>query len=559
MQKLITLKHNDSDLSISPNASLSDLTTLVKEMDKNKCLNYTWSGFRITDQHNHFIPVKITKEHLTMNIYDVYAKELCLNKVVDECVPSDNGIKFSESELRVSFQRTIRVPDDKKKYQLPPSLGPFPLYKENAAAEEIILPMYQKEAMWLNFSAPSTKQVIVKIGVGNVNAISGEQWRSGHIQQNPQNYIICPKQPWLDGIKVESISKDEQYVRQFIAMSMDSEATIEQQLKSYGLIDKVEGGLRIEVFQQKEIIGVYLPHQQKKLDRKVDIINTVVKDIGLNIGDVVVFTSKNKPQVEYTLSDFGFKNGDTIVGLKQQEVFVKTLTGHTDTLEYDPSETIEQFKEKICEHYDIPPDQQRLIFAGKQLEDGHTFADYNIQPTSTLHLVLRLRGGGGGKFGIGAGGLICQRIYQDGNKLSSYDVTNYGVAKINLVNSAQFLNYGDMPPTPISENLYNRYGYPWLELYDEDIEAIKNNKESLLDLVDSVGEFKSSNEVVCNTCNKNYVNAIFVDCGHKVCTDCVHLKNGDSACACIECGILSELKIFSGIVHRNDHGNEKSD
>ena len=75
------------------------------------------------------------------------------------------------------------------------------------------------------------------------------------------------------------------------------------------------------------------------------------------------------------------------------QVFLRTLTGMTITLDVESTDTIEVLKEKIRDKQGIPIDQQRLIYSAKQLQDGRTLADYNIKNMASIHLILRMRGG----------------------------------------------------------------------------------------------------------------------------------------------------------------------
>jgi hypothetical protein len=154
-----------------------------------------------------------------------------------------------EARLTVTFMRTLRIPDDGKDYPLPAGLGRFPLRHVDDFSENlptvwrerggVMFPMYQSEALWLDFN--SYYPFALKVAAGKINAVSGEAWSSG-LNREPQDYVTIPSQPWLDGYAVE-----KGIIRQFVAEPLGLGYTAEEQITG-----KAEfGGLQFAAFPMK--------------------------------------------------------------------------------------------------------------------------------------------------------------------------------------------------------------------------------------------------------------------------------------------------------------------
>ena len=184
-----------------------------------------------------------------------------------------------DAELRIGFQRTLRIPDDNREYYLPPGLGKFPLYRVDDYPDNlpdtweehggVFLPMYQAEAMWINFHADYP--MAVKIAAGKINAVTGEAWKD-ELSDTPQDYLVVPEQPWLDGFCVE-----KGLIRQFVAMPLGEGYTAEEQLTG----EAEHGGLQIAIYPMQASI------YEARHNERIQDLNNVLCDVPstqLNMG-----------------------------------------------------------------------------------------------------------------------------------------------------------------------------------------------------------------------------------------------------------------------------------
>lgn len=257
-----------------------------------------------------------------------------------------------------AFQRTLRIPDDGRSYPLPPGLGRFPIFDASpfpdafpgagdpSSPRDFFIPMYQREALWIGFRGPAWHPNAVLVSMGGVNVVTGAvDGPAGRIlKDSPQNYLVTPLQPWLDGFKT-----GDGAVRQFVAMPLGLGYSIEAAVTG----KERQGGIRITVFEPRP--GRFP---------------------------------------------------------------------------------------------DTPPPE----------------------PPAGKRPMAAMGGGESPRMGLGAGGVMRQRIHPDPHGLDAWDPGNPGEACIHIVNSARFREIvgKDPPPTPVDAAAYTRHGLPWFDLYDEE-------------------------------------------------------------------------------------------
>jgi len=241
----------------------------------------------------------------------------------------DDQVRIGK-HFSVTFQRTLRIPDDGKTYPLPPTLGRFPVHQIKDYAKRIprewrdlggvFMPMYQHEALWLAFDGAEWRPNAAQVSVGNINAVSGETGEN-YLSADPQNYIVAPDQMWLDGINA-----GDGMIRQFVAMPLGMGYTIEAQLTGKEEV----GGIQIRAFDPKP--GRFPdrpPAHSKGLSAEATYMPMMASGLGgmMGIGAGGKMAQKIYPD-QYGLDTWNQKNfGSVFVHIFNSEQYSE-LTGH---------------------------------------------------------------------------------------------------------------------------------------------------------------------------------------------------------------------------------------
>ena len=351
---------------------------------------------------------------------------------------------------RVSFNRTLRVPEDGKKYPLPAGFGRLPILKVEDYAGRVpeqwleqggfIIPLYQREALFLEFSGVEWRPAIGKVSVGRINAITGKQ-HDLKLRPHRQDYVVIPEQRWLDGI-----NSGDGTVSQFVAMPLGRGYTVEAQLTD----EEQHGGFQIAVFEPRKGRFPECDPQKEKAasdERKARRFRAEQDELLSSL-----------PQFERNLIRLlqTERIEDAAKRLQQTVDQVRAVV-HDIRMRFERALGENGFDGIIPDLHDMAPDILRSKAPRFSSEGEYGTGLYAAVPESV-------------EMGIAAGGSIEQQIIEDTYGVESWDETSYRDITIHIVNSEMYERMTGLkaPETPISEDDYREYGIPWFSDYQEE-------------------------------------------------------------------------------------------
>ncbi|MFE6859962.1 hypothetical protein [Nocardia sp. NPDC057668] len=381
----------------------------------------------------------------------------------EETVRLDGNTLVLAGGVRVRFIRTLRLPETGT-HALPPGIGDFPVRRvadyadtvpdEWAKRGGVMLPMYLREAMWLSFSAQ--EPAALQIGVGKVCAVSGKPW-SDRLGRDPQNYVVLPRQPWLDGINSGAGT-----IRQFVAVPLGLGATVEGQVTG----EEVWGGIQLQHFGLNEIeLAQWRKAQRAREAGRGDGPQTLGSPFDGGYGE------KPPPWAG------GYAGGSGGYGAPPPGGPPPAPGGGYGGPAPqwgDPAGNTGSFGA-----YPAPPAQ------------GAGYGSAPPPPGSAPGAPpARSAAGKSAKaMGLGVGGTMHQEIYADDRALESWATTRSGRVFVHLVTPPdwQRITGEAPPPSPVNRQAYTEAGLPWFDYFDSDATDLAPVTE--LSTVAPVGEW----------------------------------------------------------------------
>ena len=373
----------------------------------------------------------------------------------------------SDAKCSINFQRTLRIPDDGKKYELPPGLGKFPIQHVDDFAsvlpEEwlirggVIIPMHNSEALWIDFRS-NGYPFAIKIGTGKINAITGEKFKR-HLNSDPQDYLIIPDQPWIDGYNV-----DKGVIRQFVAMPLGEGYSAEEQITGSGEY----GGIQISVCPMK--VNRYKALQKKRHTKRRkmrnDNINNLLKEMNKAIRNIVETTTHSAEGITTELDKFARElcSKDDLSGISQR---LKSILDYfRNDLQSSINSDFQRIEGIINEFRDTVIERSSLPCASKVSQ----------MPS----------------IGLSPGGKMHQEIYTDKYGLDAWDQRNISRCFVAITNSYVWkaITKMDPPTKPFTAQDYNKKKLPWFDYYDSHLEAVE--EASILKELKSIIEMSKS-------------------------------------------------------------------
>jgi hypothetical protein len=409
------------------------------------------------------------------------------------CLSKQEGSEdFDEIRIgrftRISFHRTLRIPEDGNNYPLPAGLGRFPIHRVEDYADRVppdwlkeggfFIPLYQKEALFLQFEGPDWHPTVAKVCVGRINAITGKAYTE-NLSATQQDYVVIPDQKWLDGI-----ASEQGCVRQFVAMPLGQGYTVEAQMTD----EEAFGGFQIVGYESKQgKFPIRNPDVDAQIRQKLenDQLLKKNKSVDDNKPDKDIPTTNYQENsgsqhntASLSASDLadpvinpvkivGFESTEEKLPIRHQEIDNKI----PQKLEND--ESLEK-QNSVNQDKPVPEANDPQSLSGGQDSTRLCATDFNapdIKPANQDYGASALYASdlGDDVMGIATGGRIRQQIHTDYHGVDVWDENQKRSITIYLVNSLVYkeITGNDLPPSPITIENYQKEKIPWFSHYDE--------------------------------------------------------------------------------------------